>query len=379
MSGPSAQRPAAAAAAAGTALAAGTTVAAGTAARSPDAGRRRWLVSGYFGARNLGDEALLAGLLAGLRTRGARIVRVLSIDPAHTQAVHGVDARRRLRGLPAALLGSDVLVSGGGGLLQDVTSGRSLGYYLGVIRAARLLRRRVVVYGQSLGPLSVGGQRRVQRALRGLPLGLRDAPSLALAQRLGLTATAVADAALALPVPPGIQRDALVLVPRGGLPQATMALRALGEEAQARGLQVEVLACHPALDLPEVARLQARLPGLRRLPDEPPEAALAALAGARLVASVRLHGLVLATVAGVPHVGLAYDPKVAGFAQQSAAPCWPVPSDAPSARILAAELKRVLSAPSLDLAARTLLLREAHEGIDWLVREALHEGSCPSA
>ena len=371
MNGPPAKRRAAAAA--------GTVAATDVASQPLDAGGRRWLVSGYFGARNLGDEALLAGLLIGLRARGARVVRVLSIDPDHTRAVHGVPARRRVVGLPAALLASDVLVSGGGGLLQDVTSGRSLGYYLGVIRAARLLRRRVVVYGQSLGPLSVGGQRRVQRALQGLPLGLRDAPSLALANRLGLSATPVADAALALPVPAVTQRDALVLVPRGGLPKATLALRALGEEAQARGMQVEVLACQPALDLPEVARLETRLPGLRRLPDEPPEAALAALAGARLVASVRLHGLVLATVAGVPHVGLAYDPKVAGFAQRSAAPCWPVPSDVASARSLAAELERVLSMPALDPAARTRLLRAAHEGIDWLVRVALHEGSWPNA
>lgn len=346
---------------------------------APDAGRLRWLVSGYFGARNLGDEALLAGLLGGLRDRGARVVQVLSLDPAHTRALHGVPARRRVCGLPAALLGSDVLVSGGGGLLQDVTSGRSLGYYLGVIRAARALRRRAVVYGQSLGPLSVGGQRRVQRALRGLPLGLRDAPSLALAQRLGLSATAVADAALALPVPPATQRDAVVLVPRGGLSQATMALRALGEEAEARGLAVEGLACQPALDLPEVARLRARLPTLRQLPVEPPEAALAALAGARLVVSVRLHGLVLATVAAVPHVGLAYDPKVAGFAQRSGAPFWPVPSDAPAALALAGDLERVLAAPVLDATARQRLLREAHDGIDWLVRAALHEGSCPGA
>ena len=356
-----------------------TAAAAGPSAPTADAGRLRWVVSGYYGARNLGDEALLAGLLAGLRARAAGVVQVLSMDPAHTRAVHGVPARQRLRGLPAALLGSDVLVSGGGGLLQDVTSARSLGYYLGVIRAARFLRRRVVVYGQSLGPLSVGGQRRVQRALRGLPLGLRDAPSLALAQRLGLPATEVADAALALPVPPASQRDALVLVPRGGLPQATMALRALGEEAQARGLGVEVLACQPALDQPEVARLHTRLPELRQLPAEPPEAALAALAGARLVASVRLHGLVLATVAGAPHVGLAYDPKVAGFAQRSGAPSWPVPSDAASARTLAGELERVLSAPVLDPAARERLLRAAHDGIDWLVRAALHEGSCPNA
>lgn len=57
---------------------------------------------------------------------------------------------------PAALLGallrSQVVLSGGGGLLQDRTSARNLTYYLGVIRLAKLLRRRVVVFNQSIGP-----------------------------------------------------------------------------------------------------------------------------------------------------------------------------------------------------------------------------------
>ncbi|QRN79506.1 MAG: hypothetical protein JK586_14715, partial [Nocardiopsis sp. BM-2018] len=78
----------------------------------------RWLVSGYYGADNLGDEALLAGLVGSLRRRGARRLGVLSLDPGATRAAHHVVAHHRLRGLPGALLRSDVLVSGGGGLLQ---------------------------------------------------------------------------------------------------------------------------------------------------------------------------------------------------------------------------------------------------------------------
>ena len=339
----------------------------------------RWCVSGYYGAGNLGDEALLAGLAGGLRARGVRRLQVLSTDPAATRAAHGLGARHRLLGLPAALLTCDVLVSGGGGLLQDATSGRSLAYYLAVIRAARALGRRVVVYGQSLGPLSPSGRRRTARALRGVALGLRDAPSLRLAAELGLSARSVADAALTLPAPSAASRDALVLVPRGGTPAATQALLGLGRAALAHGLAVEVLACQHSQDAPEVARLAAALPGLRQLPSEPPEAVLQALAGARLVASVRLHGLVLATVAAVPHVGVSYDPKVAGFAERSGAPCWPAPTDAAEAAALAAALTAALAAPRLDVAARAALLRDAHQGLDWLVAAALHRPSSGSA
>ncbi len=339
----------------------------------------RWCVSGYYGAGNLGDEALLAGLVQGLRARGVSRLQLLSLDPVASRATHGLAARHRLRGLPAALLSSDVLVSGGGGLLQDATSGRSLTYYLAVIRAARALRRRVVVYGQSLGPLSAAGRSRTARALRGVPLGLRDAPSLRLAAELGLSAQSVADAALTLAAPSGAARDALVLVPRGGVPTATQVLLTLGRAALARGLAVEVLTCQRAQDAPEVARLAAGLPGLRQLPTEPPEAALKALAGARLVASVRLHGLVLATVAAVPHVGVSYDPKVAGFAQRSGAAWWPAPTDEAEATALAPALAAALTAPRLDGAARAALLRDAQRGLDWLVATALHRPSSGSA
>jgi len=342
---------------------------------SADAGAVRWLVSGYYGADNLGDEALLAGLVGGLRARGARRLSVLSLDPGSTRAAHHVDARHRLLGLPGALLTTDVLVSGGGGLLQDSTSRRSLDYYLGVIRAARSLGRRVVVYGQSLGPLGEASRDRVRRALHGLPLGLRDAPSLALAAALGLSARPVADAALTLAAPAGRARDALVLVPRGGEPWATETLRRLGADALAQGLQVEVLACQPSHDDIEVERLRAALPGLRRLPSGPPATTLQALAGARLVASVRLHGLVLATVAGVPHAGLSYDPKVAGFAERSGAPVWAVPRTSEAVAATSAALGGVLRAPPFDAAARRSLLDDAHAGIDWLVHEALHARS----
>ena len=52
-----------------------------------------------------------------------------------------------------ALAGCDLLLSGGGSLLQDVSSSNSPLYYLGIIFLAKLFDKPVMVYAQGIGPL----------------------------------------------------------------------------------------------------------------------------------------------------------------------------------------------------------------------------------
>jgi polysaccharide pyruvyl transferase CsaB len=326
----------------------------------------RIAISGYYGAGNLGDEALLAGLLHGLAGSGHTDVTVLSANPGATQRAHGVHAAHRLHGAPLALWRAQAVVSGGGGLLQDVTSGRSLRYYLGVIRFARALGRRVVVYGQSLGPLSQEGRLAVRAALEGVPVGLRDAPSVALAAELGLEAVRVGDAALLLEVPAARRRDTVVLVPRGGFPRVTSLLAEVAQAAAAAGHAVEAAAFHPAVDGPEVARLRAAVPSLRVLDSVDAVAVAGRLSGSRLVVSARLHGLVLAAAGSAPHAGLSYDPKVEGFAQETGAPCWRVPADDDEQAQVLRSILAVLIDPPLDAARLAAARTRARAGIDWL-------------
>lgn len=347
---------------------------------------RRLLVSGYYGAGNLGDEALLAGLLAGLARCGGFVPTVLSASPAATRSQHGVASVHRVAGAPWALLGADALLSGGGGLLQDATSRRSLDYYLGLVRAARALGRRVVVYGQSLGPLSAEGRDRVGRVLRGVPIALRDRPSLELAAELGLDAVPTADAALLLepggsggsvahqPAATGV-----VLVPRGGHPRATEVLAAVAREATRAGHEVAVAAFHPHEDDAEAARVVAAAPGATRLALATPQDALAAFAPARVVVSARLHGLVLAAVAGAPHAGLAYDPKVRGFAEATGAPCMDVPRDAAGVATVAGAIGGFVSRPTLDRARVAAARRAAADGVTWLARTLGSAAARPDA
>lgn len=321
----------------------------------------RVLVSGYYGFGNTGDEALLDGLLAGLRSAGHRPL-VLSADPEATRELHGVVATHRLRGLVPALLRCQALVSGGGGLLQDFTSRRSLRYYLALVRAARLLGKRVVVYGQSIGPLTPAGRQAVARTLSGLAIAVRDPASRELLAELGLSATLAADPALLLEVPAdsGSARAAVLLIPRGGHPELTDELAAVGTLLLERGCGVELLALHRSEDDGELRRLAARLPGAKVRVAADHRRALALVGNARLVVSVRLHGLILAAASGTPFVGLAYDPKVTAFVADAQGTGFSPPVDR------AQLFESVETGRAITEEARARLLARAEAGLEWL-------------
>ncbi len=70
---------------------------------------RRIVISGYYGFRNSGDEAVLRSILLALeeegRAQGVKIQPiVLSADPAWTSKMYGVESVRRMH--PADLLQS---------------------------------------------------------------------------------------------------------------------------------------------------------------------------------------------------------------------------------------------------------------------------------
>lgn len=324
----------------------------------------RILVSGYYGFGNLGDEALLSGLARGLGEMGHQVT-VLSADPAATRKLHGLGAAHRLRGVLGALPTHDALVSGGGGLLQDRTSRRSLEYYLGLIRAARLLGKRTVVYGQSIGPLSPQGRKAVARALRGVPVAVRDEASRALLDDLGVPAARTADCALLLEPPASAAfspaGDApILLIPRGGYPEITAGLIVLGRALAAQGQRVAALALQPSEDGPCLTAMQAALPALEVVTAHSPEEALEGVARARYIVSGRLHGLVFAALAHRGFSGLVYDPKVAAFLQETARPAHVLPLDSAA---LAAE---VLAPRALDHAALDAARARAKQGVTWL-------------
>jgi hypothetical protein len=167
----------------------------------------------------------------------------------------------------------------------------------------------------------------------------------------------------------------LVLIPRSGYPAIGAVLEALGRRHLAAGGRVRVALVHPAHDELEGRRLVDALGAADRATAGSVSGLLAALAGAHAVVSGRLHGLVLGAVAGAPVAGLAYDPKVAGFAASIGAPCASAPADPGATGAAVAALARFLDAPTLDREALARATASARDGVRWLLDEALRHGS----
>lgn len=112
------------------------------------------VISGYYGFGNFGDEAILAVLLNKLKQVDAEVV-VLSSNPRRTSFDHLVNAVNSFDfyQVTGIIKKSDVLISGGGSLLQDVTSLKSLIYYLWIICVALWYKKTVIIFAQGIGPI----------------------------------------------------------------------------------------------------------------------------------------------------------------------------------------------------------------------------------
>ena len=115
------------------------------------------VISGYYGHKNNGDEALLGAILNEIseKRKGTRFT-VLSRRPEYTSKQHGVKAVNRFNvfKVMSALKNCKLLISGGGSLIQDATSTKSLLYYISVIRYALSKNKKVFVYANGIGPVN---------------------------------------------------------------------------------------------------------------------------------------------------------------------------------------------------------------------------------
>ena len=317
-------------------------------------------VSGYYGFQNTGDEAIALAISRELSARGHSPL-LLSHAPEHTRRAYGCASSARMNpvALIRSLLGAQMLWSGGGGLLQDKTSVRNLTYYLALIRVAHLLGRRVVVFNQSIGPLSLEGGARVARVLnqRRTNVIVRDRASLETLQHLGVQARLGGDPALLLSPDAGVQRDGntVLLAPRGDVQDANAGLKELTHSLQQKGRRVVALSFHPSVDDRAARSLEAD----EVVSTSDPVTALDTIAAAGYVVGVRLHALILAAAAGVPFVGVSYDPKVAGFCADAGAPS--VPTSFETAQVCGLVMKN--TAP--DWAQVQEMKARARESFGW--------------
>lgn len=179
------------------------------------------VISGYYGFKNSGDEAVLKSILTALEQEGQAAgvdinPVVLSIDPEWTSAAYGVKSvhRMKLGEVRQAIKDSDGLISGGGSLLQDATSPKTIPYYLGVLKIAQWLGKPTFIYAQGVGPVN---RKLFYPMIRSIfrkctYISVRDMQSGELLQSMGISGEAVhvvPDPVMGLPLPAGegVHRD----------------------------------------------------------------------------------------------------------------------------------------------------------------------------
>ena len=150
-----------------------------------------YLLLGYYGFGNLGDELLLRACIKILNERGIENEKIIALsnNPEETQKNFNVKAvnRWQFSEVIKALRRSSRLILGGGGLFQDATSVKSCVYYWAVVRLAKLLGVKVSALGQSIGPLkSKAAEVLTANAFRACEsVHVRDKNSFNIAQKFG--------------------------------------------------------------------------------------------------------------------------------------------------------------------------------------------------
>ncbi len=307
----------------------------------PKARRDGVVICGAYGRGNAGDDAILKAVLGQMRSIDPDMpVTVISKNPGATRQAYRVQSVSRMDfpGWLGAMRRAKLYINGGGSLIQDVTSRRSLWFYLMNIRAAKWAGCKVQMYGCGIGPVTRENHRRL--AARTLnknvdAITLREPDSLEELKSMGVDRPEIlltADSALTLSpaeeektdsvllragIPPRGRYICFALRPWPGFPEKAPIFAAAARYAWQRyGLTPVFTAVEKGQD-PAAARLAAQ--GLGDVPhyflDDAGAAGtlIGAISRMEAVVSMRLHALIFAAGQGVPLAGVVYDPKVSSF------------------------------------------------------------------
>ncbi len=115
---------------------------------------KKVLISGYIGFSNFGDDALLYVLTNYLKSKNCDIT-ALSANVQNTKEKFQINALyyKSFFSIFRGILNSDIVISGGGNLIQNETSTLSLFYYLFIIFVSKIFCKKVILFSQGIGPV----------------------------------------------------------------------------------------------------------------------------------------------------------------------------------------------------------------------------------
>ena len=302
--------------------------------------RESIMICGAYGRGNAGDDAILEAIVQEMRALDPeRTICVMSRRPKETRLVYRTGAvyTFNIFSVLHKFRKAALYINGGGSLMQDVTSTRSLWYYCYTLRAAKKRGCKVMMYGCGIGPINRAGNRKmaaktIDRSVDRITL--RDDNSRHELADMGVTRpdirvsadpTIILDAAPAEVVSLAMEQSGID--PNGryigfglrhwkGLDAALPAIAAAANYAyEKHGLTPVFVPIEFPSDLTPAERVGSllRCPWYAVRTRQPMEVTIGILARMKTVVGIRLHSLMFSAGQGVPVVGLSYDIKVDGF------------------------------------------------------------------
>lgn len=300
------------------------------------------LISGYYGFNNTGDEAMIETMSILLAKKDCGLI-VLSSNPERTKELYNVQAydRYKFSEIVKAIKKSDIVVSGGGTLFQDITSKKSIWYYLGIVKLAQLFRKKVCIAYQGIGPIDTKLYRKMtKQALNKKSvkmIALRDNQAIEYAKNLGVKEEKLSFSSdmIFMMQPPAKERCEKILrdnvhnlqegqrligfsIREWKDKDRTDALAELADKlVEKYNARIVFFPFHKPKDA-EISKIimhkmkheeMAVLMPNRYLPSE----ILGTMGMMDVNIGVRLHSLVFSAVMNVPTIGISYDPKIDGF------------------------------------------------------------------
>jgi len=125
------------------------------------------IIFGWFGAGNIGDEAILQAMLSFLKSQQELEFDIVSFNPTKTaRLTAGFSSVKKIikigsklsflrsdfRGIYKSLKDSDAIIIGGGGLFQDIYNFYFIPFFTLIVIAATHLRKRILLYAIGIGP-----------------------------------------------------------------------------------------------------------------------------------------------------------------------------------------------------------------------------------
>lgn len=299
------------------------------------------LISGFFGFHNSGDDAILFAMLEQFYSLNKNLrITVLSKNPSVTEEVYKVSSiyRFNIFKIIATMKKTRLFISGGGSLIQDVTSTRSLIYYLGLIMLAKLCGAKVMLYANGIGPVNLPFNKFLTNyVLNNVDLiTLRDELSLNDLKKIGVTKPKIvvtADPAILLnhtEINDCSNLSDCIKKIDFDKPIICFSVRKWGKYtencikiiaktadyiAEKYNAQTLLMPLHMSEDLDICKKIGSLMTNPFIIQDKlcPVKKLLGLIRKTDLLIGMRLHSLIYAASMEVPVVGIVYDTKVEGF------------------------------------------------------------------